>query len=191
MVIFPLWISVLWRCRWHVGFVIADKVFGPSTNSKEVYDVAARPVVKAAMEGVNGMQSSHPLYSQDISHSGALVSINLFGRITGTLLWRNLGWRHKCHPRSPLKANPWLMHWACLDVVSWFVSSGSHFMMNALLHTNTASGCTIWLENSPNSDWKFILIDILLGKNSLPMWSASTGRRWITCAKCTHELLVI
>ncbi|KAF8410516.1 hypothetical protein HHK36_003047 [Tetracentron sinense] len=32
-----------------------DRVFGPSTNSKAVYDVAARPVVKAAMEGVNGM----------------------------------------------------------------------------------------------------------------------------------------
>ncbi|GFY89899.1 kinesin motor family protein [Actinidia rufa] len=32
-----------------------DKVFGPSTASQEVYEVAARPVVKAAMEGVNGM----------------------------------------------------------------------------------------------------------------------------------------
>ncbi|KAK6916622.1 Kinesin motor domain [Dillenia turbinata] len=30
-----------------------DKVFGPSTSSQEVYDVAAQPVVKAAMEGVN------------------------------------------------------------------------------------------------------------------------------------------
>lgn len=32
-----------------------DRVFGPHANSQEVYDVAARPVVKAAMEGVNGM----------------------------------------------------------------------------------------------------------------------------------------
>lgn len=32
-----------------------DRVFGPHANSLEVYDVAARPVVKAAMEGVNGM----------------------------------------------------------------------------------------------------------------------------------------
>lgn len=33
----------------------ADKVFGQDTNSQEVYEVAAKPVVKAAMEGVNGM----------------------------------------------------------------------------------------------------------------------------------------
>ena len=36
-------------CAW------TDKVFGHSTVSQEVYEVAARPVVKAAMEGVNGM----------------------------------------------------------------------------------------------------------------------------------------
>lgn len=34
---------------------MADRVFGPHTASQEVYDVAAKPVVKAAMEGVNGM----------------------------------------------------------------------------------------------------------------------------------------
>lgn len=33
---------------------MADRVFGPDTASQEVYEVAARPVVKAAMEGVNG-----------------------------------------------------------------------------------------------------------------------------------------
>lgn len=32
----------------------ADRVFGPSTATKVVYDVAAKPVVKAAMEGING-----------------------------------------------------------------------------------------------------------------------------------------
>ncbi|CAN1320114.1 Kinesin-like protein KIN-7D, mitochondrial [Linum perenne] len=31
-----------------------DKVFGPHTNTEDVYDIAARPVVKAAMEGING-----------------------------------------------------------------------------------------------------------------------------------------
>ncbi|CAJ1973042.1 unnamed protein product [Sphenostylis stenocarpa] len=31
-----------------------DRVFGPHTNSEEVYEVAAKPVVKAAMEGING-----------------------------------------------------------------------------------------------------------------------------------------
>lgn len=35
---------------------MADKVFGPHTNSQEVYEVAAKPVVKAAMEGVNGIE---------------------------------------------------------------------------------------------------------------------------------------
>lgn len=33
---------------------MTDRVFGPSSGSQEVYGVAARPVVKAAMEGVNG-----------------------------------------------------------------------------------------------------------------------------------------
>ena len=36
---------------------MTDRVFGPHTNSDEVYEVAAKPVVKAAMEGVNGMKS--------------------------------------------------------------------------------------------------------------------------------------
>lgn len=33
---------------------VADKAFGPHTSSQEVYEVAAKPVVKAAMEGING-----------------------------------------------------------------------------------------------------------------------------------------
>lgn len=33
---------------------MTDKVFGPQATTVEVYDVAAKPVVKAAMEGVNG-----------------------------------------------------------------------------------------------------------------------------------------
>lgn len=33
---------------------MADRVFGPDTTSQEVYEVAAKPVVKTAMEGVNG-----------------------------------------------------------------------------------------------------------------------------------------
>lgn len=37
---------------------MTDKVFGPNTNTQEVYDVAGQPVVKAAMEGVNGMFTS-------------------------------------------------------------------------------------------------------------------------------------
>lgn len=34
--------------------IFSDKVFGPSTTTEAVYDVAARPVVKGAMEGING-----------------------------------------------------------------------------------------------------------------------------------------
>ncbi|PNX55480.1 kinesin-like protein [Trifolium pratense] len=33
-----------------------DRVFGPHTVSDEVYEVLAKPVVKVAMEGVNGMK---------------------------------------------------------------------------------------------------------------------------------------
>ncbi|GAB4831142.1 hypothetical protein Ancab_005150 [Ancistrocladus abbreviatus] len=36
-----------------------DKVFGPNATSDDVYEVAARPVVKAAMEGVNGTLSEY------------------------------------------------------------------------------------------------------------------------------------
>lgn len=36
--------------------MFADKVFGPHTISQEVYDVAAKPVVKAAMDGINGIE---------------------------------------------------------------------------------------------------------------------------------------
>lgn len=38
-------------------FALTDRVFGPDTVTEEVYEVAARPVVKAAMEGINGMLS--------------------------------------------------------------------------------------------------------------------------------------
>jgi hypothetical protein len=35
--------------------ICVDRVFGPLTITDAVYDVAARPVVKGAMEGINGM----------------------------------------------------------------------------------------------------------------------------------------
>lgn len=34
--------------------LIADRVFGPATTTRHVYDVAAQHVVNGAMEGVNG-----------------------------------------------------------------------------------------------------------------------------------------
>ncbi|PIA57112.1 hypothetical protein AQUCO_00600086v1 [Aquilegia coerulea] len=46
-----------------------DRVFGPSTNSKVVYDVAARPVVKSAMEGVNGTVFAYGVTSSGKTHT--------------------------------------------------------------------------------------------------------------------------
>lgn len=40
-------------------YPVTDRVFGPDTITEEVYEVAARPVVKAAMDGVNGMLKWH------------------------------------------------------------------------------------------------------------------------------------
>ena len=33
---------------------LTDKVFGPATTTRHVYDVAAQHVVSGAMEGING-----------------------------------------------------------------------------------------------------------------------------------------
>ncbi|XP_047329481.1 kinesin-like protein KIN-7D, mitochondrial isoform X2 [Impatiens glandulifera] len=46
-----------------------DKVFGPSATSQEVYEVAARPVVKAAMEGVNGTVFAYGVTSSGKTHT--------------------------------------------------------------------------------------------------------------------------
>ncbi|KEH30458.1 kinesin-like protein KIN-7D, mitochondrial isoform X2 [Medicago truncatula] len=46
-----------------------DKVFGPHTNSDEVYEVAAKPVVKAAMEGVNGTVFAYGVTSSGKTHT--------------------------------------------------------------------------------------------------------------------------
>ncbi|KAF6145409.1 hypothetical protein GIB67_029178 [Kingdonia uniflora] len=46
-----------------------DRVFGPSSASKTVYDVAARPVVKAAMEGVNGTVFAYGVTSSGKTHT--------------------------------------------------------------------------------------------------------------------------
>lgn len=36
-------------------FFLADRVFGPTTTTRHVYDVAAQHVVNGAMAGINGM----------------------------------------------------------------------------------------------------------------------------------------
>ncbi|KAK1326298.1 Kinesin-like protein NACK2 [Acorus calamus] len=46
-----------------------DRVFGPSTTSKTVYDVAARPVVKGAMEGINGTVFAYGVTSSGKTHT--------------------------------------------------------------------------------------------------------------------------
>lgn len=34
--------------------MLADKVFGPATTTRNIYDTAAQHVVRGAMEGING-----------------------------------------------------------------------------------------------------------------------------------------
>lgn len=46
-----------------------DKVFGPAASSQSVYDVAARPVVKAAMEGINGTVFAYGVTSSGKTHT--------------------------------------------------------------------------------------------------------------------------
>lgn len=42
----------------HSFFLAADRVFGPATTTRHVYDVAAQHVVSGAMEGINGNLNS-------------------------------------------------------------------------------------------------------------------------------------
>ncbi|CAL0329260.1 unnamed protein product [Lupinus luteus] len=46
-----------------------DRVFGPHTITEEVYEVAAKPVVKAAMEGVNGTVFAYGVTSSGKTHT--------------------------------------------------------------------------------------------------------------------------
>ncbi|MFS7933292.1 putative plus-end-directed kinesin ATPase transcription factor C2H2 family [Helianthus anomalus] len=46
-----------------------DRVFGPSAVTQEVYEVAARPVVKTAMEGVNGTVFAYGVTSSGKTHT--------------------------------------------------------------------------------------------------------------------------
>ncbi|KAG4160532.1 hypothetical protein ERO13_D01G003701v2 [Gossypium hirsutum] len=46
-----------------------DKVFGPQATSQEVYEVAAKPIVKAAMEGVNGTVFAYGVTSSGKTHT--------------------------------------------------------------------------------------------------------------------------
>ncbi|KMT00370.1 hypothetical protein BVRB_9g216780 isoform A [Beta vulgaris subsp. vulgaris] len=46
-----------------------DKVFGPNATTEEVYDVAARPVVKTAMDGINGTVFAYGVTSSGKTHT--------------------------------------------------------------------------------------------------------------------------
>ncbi|XP_041999302.1 kinesin-like protein KIN-7D, mitochondrial [Salvia splendens] len=46
-----------------------DRVFGSNTNTLEVYEVAARPVVKSAMDGVNGTVFAYGVTSSGKTHT--------------------------------------------------------------------------------------------------------------------------
>ncbi|TYH22882.1 hypothetical protein ES288_A04G166000v1 [Gossypium darwinii] len=46
-----------------------DRVFGPHATSQEVYEIAARPVVQAAMEGVNGTVFAYGVTSSGKTHT--------------------------------------------------------------------------------------------------------------------------
>ncbi|GAB4851669.1 Kinesin-like protein KIN-7D, mitochondrial [Ancistrocladus abbreviatus] len=48
---------------------MTDKVFGPNATSEEVYEVATRPVVKAAMEGVNDTVFAYGVTSSGKTHT--------------------------------------------------------------------------------------------------------------------------
>ncbi|CAL9108720.1 unnamed protein product [Musa textilis] len=50
-------------------FFAFDRVFGPSTTTQVVYDVTARPVVKAAMEGINGTVFAYGVTSSGKTHT--------------------------------------------------------------------------------------------------------------------------
>ncbi|THU69110.1 hypothetical protein C4D60_Mb08t10970 [Musa balbisiana] len=50
-------------------FFAFDRVFGPSTTTQVVYDVTARPVVKASMEGINGTVFAYGVTSSGKTHT--------------------------------------------------------------------------------------------------------------------------
>ncbi|KAF6160532.1 hypothetical protein GIB67_019472 [Kingdonia uniflora] len=58
------------RCEYNPAAAYGfDRVFGPSTTSQMVYDVAARPVIKAAMEGINGTVFAYGVTSSGKTHT--------------------------------------------------------------------------------------------------------------------------
>ncbi|MED6181339.1 Kinesin-like protein KIN-7D, mitochondrial [Stylosanthes scabra] len=58
------------RNEYHPATAYAfDRVFGPHTSTDEVYEVAAKPVVRAAMDGVNGTVFAYGVTSSGKTHT--------------------------------------------------------------------------------------------------------------------------
>ncbi|MCL7036992.1 hypothetical protein MKW94_023706 [Papaver nudicaule] len=58
------------RCQFNPATAYAfDRVFGPATSTKTVYEVAARPVVKNAMDGINGTVFAYGVTSSGKTHT--------------------------------------------------------------------------------------------------------------------------
>ncbi|KAH7291967.1 hypothetical protein KP509_29G044300 [Ceratopteris richardii] len=58
------------RCEYNYQTAYAfDRVFGPGTTTKQVYDAAAQMVVKGAMEGVNGTVFAYGVTSSGKTHT--------------------------------------------------------------------------------------------------------------------------
>ncbi|KAG8092257.1 hypothetical protein GUJ93_ZPchr0012g22040 [Zizania palustris] len=58
------------RCEYNPATAYGyDRVFGQSTTTEAVYDVAARPVVKGAMEGINGTVFAYGVTSSGKTHT--------------------------------------------------------------------------------------------------------------------------
>ncbi|KAL9691773.1 hypothetical protein QQ045_012199 [Rhodiola kirilowii] len=55
--------------KWDMFTCHGDKVFGPDTNTPEVYEVAAKPVIKAAMDGVTGTVFAYGVTSSGKTHT--------------------------------------------------------------------------------------------------------------------------
>ena len=47
--------------------MLLDRVFGPTTTTRHVYDVAAQHVVNGAMEGINGKQNGYSSVMEGIN----------------------------------------------------------------------------------------------------------------------------
>ncbi|KAF7147212.1 hypothetical protein RHSIM_Rhsim03G0003500 [Rhododendron simsii] len=63
----------LFRSYWQDNAVFVDRVFGPTTTTRHVYDVAAQHVVSGAMEGINGSSFWHTYFVHSVAGNELLL----------------------------------------------------------------------------------------------------------------------